>query len=97
MALDPELYDLERFDKDLYAAPGEMTTKGLGIGSLLSSLFGAAGWLSPALGGLSSILGLWSRHGAEKEAEERQRKREALQRAILMSRSFEEAGRRWGY
>lgn len=69
---------------------------GINLLSLIPSL-GALNPLGIALSGLGGILGLFGQRSAAEEEEERRRKREALQRALVMSRSFEEAGRRWGY
>ena len=69
---------------------------GFSIASLIPGL-GALGPIGAGLGALAGIVSLFGGRSAQKEEEERRRKQEALQRAIQMSRSFEGAGRRWGY
>jgi surface antigen len=81
-------------------SPSGMSTAAKGIGGgavgmgLLSLLTGAVPFAGPALGGIAAIASLLGNRSAAKEEEERRRKQEALQRAMAMSRSFEQSG--WG-
>ena len=61
-----------------------------GLGEAVNAALGPIGWALTATQLISSVIG-------SSQQEEERRKREALQRAQMLSRSFEQAGGRWGY